>query len=112
MTDLLDELLDEPIGEFAILDAEEQARLTRFFLAKSRKAPRSRGRLIGCLCCQPHGRLRRTAAHRYLPLKRDPLFGDPRDWMVYDRTEQRFLKTWEVMALPEEALMTERVRLN
>ena len=115
MTSLPDNIFDDddlPPGEFETLDDEAQARLTMFFQAKSRKAPRSVSRYIGCLCCQPDGTLKRCASHRYLPMKKDPLYGDPRNWAVYDRTEQRFLETPEVMSLPEAALMTERVRLN
>ncbi len=88
-------------------------------MSKTRAGRGSHGRVTGCLCHKPGGVVKRHARDRYLPMPRpedivQSMLNDAVDtaWSIYDRQEERFLETDEALALPEGALMTERLRLH
>ncbi len=103
------------MSEIDELEPELVDRLSRFLIAKTR-ARRGGGRTCGCLCHKPDGVVKRRMRDRYLPMP-DPekllmsIFDETFNpgWAIYDRKEERFLTTDEVHALPERAMMDERL---
>ena len=101
---------------------EELALLERFFTVKTRAGKKGM-RIVGCLCHQPDGVVKRRARDRYLPMPWQEailsavvldggghLEGLP--WGIYDRKEARFLDTTTALALPGDALMSEKLAFH